>query len=159
MSRNTIAVLIYSRHKLLELQEWFVSLLLSTNKGCMRILSSDFSLGTDTFKLQFPKFIKVKIPPYATSVLVFTLYYSSHTTYFGLFIGHLQVWSTSIIYWRATDLNGFIDFKVIITTYTKDGQQTSHKTERVYNVNLRKQNILTQRYIEVAVGFRTVTGY
>jgi hypothetical protein len=37
------------------------------------------------------KFIKVQTPPYATSVLVFHSFYFSHTTCFGLFIGHLQV--------------------------------------------------------------------
>jgi uncharacterized protein YxeA len=49
---------------------------------------------------------------------------------------------------------------VLLSTYTKDGQQTRHKrSDYTTQVNLRKQTYLRSNNIEIAVSLRTVAKY
>jgi hypothetical protein len=66
------------------------------------------------------KLIKVLLHRTQPQFIAFHFLYFIHTTCLGLFTGHLQVWSISIIF-------------VLARAYTKDRQRTS-QTERSYSV-------------------------
>jgi hypothetical protein len=74
-------------------------------------------IGNNNMRHTIIKFTKVQVPPYATSIFVFTLYYTIHTTCFGLIYkpssGVIYKHNISKSYWPQR-IRGF---RVITTMY------------------------------------------